>query len=129
MAFSLSDMVQFGTNLGQLLNTHPLLLKLGRWRSLSLQRTTYEDVAMLEYDESYLRAAREAGAMYFKCGDWRCALGRCSNGGGIERAPAAVPTQRFWCFSAQMICQGKLPLSRHCAGSNSRSEGGASEAG
>lgn len=73
MAFSLSDMVRFGTNLGQLLNTHPLLLKLGSWSSLSLQHTVYDEVAMLEYDESYLRAAREAGATFFKCGDWRCA--------------------------------------------------------
>lgn len=77
-------MVQYGTNLGQLLNTHPLLLKLGSWNSLSLQHTTYDEVAMLEYDDSYLRAAREAGATYFKCGDWRCAPGQCSAEGVVR---------------------------------------------
>ena len=73
MSFTLSDMVRNGTNLGQLLNTHALLVRLGRWSSPIFQHSAYEDAALLEYDGSYFAAAQEAGATYFKCGDWRCA--------------------------------------------------------
>ena len=71
MSFTLSDMVRNGTNLGQLLNTHALRVRLGRWSSPIFQHSAYEDAALLEYTGSYLAAAQEAGATYFKCGDWR----------------------------------------------------------
>ena len=73
VSFTLSDMVRNGTNLGQLLNTHALLVRLGRWSSPSFRHSPYEDAALLEYDGSYLAAAQEAGATFFKCGDWRYA--------------------------------------------------------
>ena len=71
VSFTLSDMVRNGTNLGQLLNTHALLVRLGRWSSPSFRHSPYDDAALVGYDDSYLAAAQEAGATYFKCGDWR----------------------------------------------------------
>ena len=87
VSFTLSDMVRDGTNLGQLLNTHALLVRLGRWSSPIFQHSAYEDAALLEYDGSYLAAAQEAGATYFKCGDWRCAQssGLDANSSGLVR--------------------------------------------
>ena len=73
MSFTLSDMVHNGTNLGQLLNTHALVVRLGRWSAPIFQHSVYDDAALLEYDGTYLAAAQDAGATYFKCGDWRCA--------------------------------------------------------
>ena len=73
MSFTLSDMARSGTNLGQLLNTHALVVRLGRWSSPIFQHSANENAALLEYDGSYLAAAKDAGATFFKCGDWRCA--------------------------------------------------------
>ncbi len=73
VSFTLSDMVRNGTNLAQLLNTHALLLKLPRLEKPGLQSGSPRELAMLEYDESYLAAARAAGSAFYKCGDWRCA--------------------------------------------------------
>ena len=73
VSFTLSDMVRSGTNLGQLLNTHALLVRLGRRSSPIFQHSAHKEAALLEYDGSYLAAAQEARATYFKCGDWRCA--------------------------------------------------------
>ena len=78
VSFTLSDMFLRGTNLGQLLNTHPLLLKLGRSSAPSMRRSFYDKASLSEYDGSYLAAARAAGARFFKCGDWRCAPKRAA---------------------------------------------------
>ncbi len=79
ITYSLSDFVRNGTNLPQLMNTHPLLLKLGRMSSPILRRSRYDQVATLDFDDSYLTAAREAGSNFVQAGDWRCASGYYSN--------------------------------------------------
>ncbi|KAK9834907.1 hypothetical protein WJX81_007705 [Elliptochloris bilobata] len=102
VTFTLSDMVRNSTNLRQLLNTHPLLLKLGRWNTPTFRRSQYKEVAMLEYDSSYLAAAREAGATFFKCGDWRPFVWRDAvylahwiyYGRGEERMAISAPYER-----------------------------------
>jgi len=73
VSFVLSEFARTGANLGEVLNTHPLLVKLGRGAAPSMRRSNFEAVAMLEYDESYMAAARAAGGDWFKAGDWRCA--------------------------------------------------------
>lgn len=69
----MSEFARTGENLAEVLNTHPLLLKLGYGEAPSMRRSNYDSVAMLEYDGSYLKAAYEAGGEWFKAGDWRCA--------------------------------------------------------
>ena len=69
---SLSDVGGSRTNMRQQHSTRPLLLKLGRWSLPVFRRTQNNEVTTLGYDESYLRAAREAGASSYACGDWRC---------------------------------------------------------
>ncbi|KAK9841053.1 hypothetical protein WJX81_008184 [Elliptochloris bilobata] len=71
VSFSLSEFARTGENLAEVLNTHPLLMKLGHGEAPAMRRSNYEDVAMLEYDGSYLEAALEAGGEWFKAGDWR----------------------------------------------------------
>lgn len=73
VSFALSEFAKSGENLAEVLNTHPLLLKLGYGEAPSMRRSNYDSVAMLEYDGSYLKAALEAGGEWFKAGDWRCA--------------------------------------------------------
>ena len=73
MSFSLSEYARTGGNLEEVLNTHPLLMKLGHGEAPAMRSSNYENVAVLEYDESYLAAALEAGGEWFKAGDWRCA--------------------------------------------------------
>lgn len=92
VSFTLSDAFLRGTNLGQLLNTHPLLLKLGHSSSPSMRRSFYDTAVLLEYDGSYLAAARAAGAHYFKCGDWRCVRsGPCA---AWRQLPLCLPLGR-----------------------------------
>ena len=73
MSFSLSEFARTGGNLEEVLNTHPLLMKLGHGEAPAMRSSNYEDVATLEYDGSYLAAALEAGGKWYKAGDWRCA--------------------------------------------------------
>lgn len=73
MSFSLSDFARTGGNLEEVLNTHPLLMKLGHGEAPAMRSSNYENVALLEYDESYQAAALEAGGEWYKAGDWRCA--------------------------------------------------------
>ena len=73
VSFSLSEFALTGGNLEEVLNTHALLMKLGHGEAPAMRSSNYENVAVLEYDESYLAAALEAGGAWYKAGDWRCA--------------------------------------------------------
>ena len=92
VSYTLSDMFLRGTNMDQLLNTHPVLLKLGHSSNPSMRRSFYEKAALLEYDGSYMAAARAAGAQFFKCGDWRCVLR--SMHCGVSCIPACAASGR-----------------------------------